>query len=93
MSSLIIFSFFLINYLINHFSYVPFEPTGFDGENYTELKFDKKEYERLAIVLDCYHENFKKDKGIILVNRGLIKDKELLLNYTNKVIDENWKCP
>ncbi|MDR2149001.1 MAG: hypothetical protein LBE91_21380 [Tannerella sp.] len=88
---LLIMFFFVFS--INHFSYVPFEPTGFDGEKYIKLKFDNKEYEKLAIVLDCYHVNFKKKQGVILVHRDLIKDKELLLNYTNKVTDENWKCP
>ena len=84
---------FFLFFFINHCTYVPFEPTGFDGENYTKLKFDKKEYERLEIVLDYYHVNFKKNQGVILVNRSLIKDKELLWNYTNKATDENWECP
>ena len=83
---------FFIFFLIYNYSYVPFEPTGFDGD-FTKLKIDEKAYERLEIVLDCYHVKFKKKQGVILVHRRLSREIDMLYNFTDKAIDEEWECP
>lgn len=74
-------------------SYVPFTPTGFDGQKFIIISFKEIEYEKLKEILHCYHINFKIENDKIMIKRFISNNQELLLNFSNKVIDKEWKCP
>lgn len=71
--------------------YVEFEPIIFENNSYRKVKVNDMFYKNLEIVLDYNEVNYKiNTQGKVLIKRSLIKDKELLFNYTKKAFDTGW---
>lgn len=72
-------------------SFTPFEATVFSKEGFRKVNVDSNFYKNLEGVLNYYQVEFKRDEsGVILIKNSLSKDKELIMNYTNKAIDSLW---
>jgi hypothetical protein len=72
-------------------SYVEFEPTVFENNSYKKIEVNNMVYKNLEIVLDYYNVDYKiNEQGKFLIKRSLVKDKDLLFNYTTKTFDQLW---
>ena len=71
--------------------YEEFEPILFENNSYRKVEANSLFYKNLQIVLDYNKVNYKiNEQGKVLIERSLIKDKELLFNYTKKALDTQW---
>ncbi len=72
-------------------SQVEFRPIFRIDEMLVEQEPTEGFYSRLEQVLNYYGEEYSiNEKGIVLINVELIKDKDLCWNYTTKANDSTW---
>ena len=70
-------------------SFVPLKPVLFSN-GYKTVKLSQKSYQNLKLVLTFYGVDYKEKHGAIYVRRQLLRDQEMICNYTRKAIDERW---
>ena len=75
--------------------YVEYRPHYLSGNNehkyYGEPELDSIEFTNTVQVLEFYGEDYKTKNGnVILITKQLIKDWDLLWNYTLKSNDSEW---
>lgn len=72
--------------------FVPFYPTYEDDkdEYYTQKEYSVEMRKNLLQVLDYYEVKYKLDKETILILEKEYQNKELMCNYTQKSMDQNW---
>ena len=75
-------------------NFVEFKPVVRENDRliYTDIShFPQSFPERMSEVLRYYRESYQLDaEGKILIKTDLLNNKELLWNYTNKAVDEEW---
>lgn len=71
-------------------SYVVFKPKIFRDGKYQIIKVEKSFYYNLNKVLNYYNVSHQYLDGEISVRRSLMRDDELIYNYTNKALDDDW---
>jgi hypothetical protein len=72
-------------------TYVPYTPIMFDNAGYRTIEINDEFNENLQIVLKYYDIDFRVgDDGGTLVKRKLIRNEELIHNYTKKALSQEW---
>ncbi len=80
------------SYLYWNYKYVQFYPVKFNTQDYliSEENPSTQFYNNLEKVLNHYGEDFKNEEGVIYIKNKMLRDKELLHNYTKKANDSIW---
>ena len=84
-----LFMLVLAGLLIYANSFVRFQPVLFDN-GYKTVKLSKKSYQNLKLVLTFYGVTYREKYGEVYVRRQLLRDQDMIYNYTEKAIDEHW---
>ena len=80
-------------YIFSGSMYSKFEPTVFENSSFRRPEVTKIESfnENLRVVLEYNNVKYKIDKdGDIMIKQKLLRDKELISNFTKKAMDTVW---